>query len=208
MPQSLSVPRGILRGLNEAMWKGLRIGAWNIISFSKEFDLKDCCCCYCYFYLFNILPTILPCSLAWVKIVAKSRGGIGEGFQVLHWGQMDKKIPWVSFMCKGCCSFCSSFLTPITHFLSSHASRSFLGAKKDPFKSFQKPVQIREWVKPGHTDIRANMGQGSRGGKIVGRVPGFPLTPVTAILVNENTIKGREEFSLESLIHSCSFLSP
>lgn len=54
---------------------------------------------------------------------------------------------------------CFTFSTLITHFLSSHTSRSFIGTKQNPLKTFQKSMQTQDCKVRAH-QYRTNMGQG------------------------------------------------
>lgn len=90
---------------------------------------------------------------------------MGGGFWVLGWWQINKESMEIHSFAKvavaSALAFCFTFLTPITHFLSSHTSRSFIGTKQDPLKSFQKAVQTRECKARAHR-YRTNMGQGRK----------------------------------------------
>lgn len=102
-------------------------------------------------------------------------------------------------------AFCFTFSTPITHFLSSHTSRSFIGTKQDTLKSFQKSTQTWD------CKARAQELMWPREETVAGtvlRVSGFKLPPGTVIPMNEDAKKEGEEFSLESLVHACHFLNP
>lgn len=106
-------------------------------------------------YLCNILSTIFPCigggkwGVRVVKITAWGVEGKWKEASGYYPGGRSAKSPMefhsvAKVVLASSLAFCFTFSTPITHFLSSHTSRSFIGTKQDPLKSFQKSMQTWE----------------------------------------------------------------